>query len=290
MERRGENMDLKKLENLPPWEWPQGTDKALLGVLCDDQKDASERMLAAELAGDYTVINDELADALLSIVLSGEESDDLRARAVISLGPILETAYIDEFEDPEDVPISEETFHGIQKALRKLYMDTDLSREVRRRILEGSVRAPQDWHQDAIREAYSSDDESWRLTAVFAMRYIRGFNTQILEALENENEDIHYEAVCAAGNWEVDAAWSHIASLATTELTDKWLRLAAIEAVASIRPQKAAEILIELTQSDDEDIVDAAYEAMVMSGWFPDEDYDDYYDDDDDDEDERVLH
>ena len=88
----------------------------------------------------------------------------------------------------------------------------------------------------------------------------------------------------------MDAAWSHIASLATTELTDKWLRLAAIEAVASIRPQKATEILIKLTQSDDEDIVDAAYEAMVMSGWFPDEDYDDYYDDDDDDEDERVLH
>ena len=286
-------MDLKKLENLPPWEWPQGTDKMLLGVLCDDQKDASERMLAAELAGDYTVINDELADALLSIVLSGEESDDLRARAVISLGPILETAYIDEFEDPEDVPISEETFHGIQKALRKLYMDTDLPREVRRRILEGSVRAPQDWHQNAIREAYSSADESWRLTAVFAMRYIRGFNTQILEALENENEDIHYEAVCAAGNWEVDAAWSHIANLATTELTDKWLRLAAIEAVATIRPQEATEILIELTQSDDEDIVDVAYEAMVMSGWFPDEDYVDDFDDDyddDDDEDERVLH
>jgi HEAT repeat protein len=279
-------MDLKKLENLPPWEWPQGTDKILLGVLCDDQKDASERMLAAELAGDYTVINDELADALLSIVLSGEESDDLRARAVISLGPILETAYIDEFEDPEDVPISEETFHGIQKALRKLYMDTDLPGEVRRRILEGSVRAPQEWHQEAIRDAYSSDDESWRLTAVFGMEYIRGFDAQILEALENENEDIHYQAICAAGNWELDAAWSHIASLATTELTDKSLRLAAIEAVVNIRPQEAAEIITELTLSDDQDIVDAAYEAVAMCGLFPDEDYDD----DDYDEDEKVLH
>ena len=269
---------------MPPWEWPQGTDKMLLGILRDDQRDESDRVLAAELAGDYTVINDELADALLSIVLSGEESEDLRARAVISLGPALETAYMDEFEDPEDVPISEETFHRIQETLGELYMDTDVPKEVRRRILEGAVRAPQDWHQEAIRDAYSSDDESWRLTAVFGMRYIRGFNTQILEALENENEDIHYEAVCAAGNWEVDAAWSHIASLATTESTDKSLRLAAIEAVASIRPQEAAEILIELTQSDDEDIVDAAYEAMAMSGWFPDEDYDD------DDEDEKVFH
>ncbi|MBW1767218.1 MAG: hypothetical protein JRJ65_09245 [Deltaproteobacteria bacterium] len=282
-------MDLKILKDTPPWEWPQGTDKMLLGILYDDQRDESNRLLAAELAGDYTVINDELADALLSIVLSGEESEDLRARAVISLGPALETAYIDGFEDLEDVPISKETFHGIQESLRELYMDTDVPKEIRRRILEGSVRAPQDWHQEAIRDAYSSDDESWRLTAVFGMHYIRGFTTQILEALESENENIHYEAVCAAGNWEVDAAWSHIASLATTELTDKSLRLAAIEAVAIIRPQEAAEILNDLTQSNDEDIVDAAYEAMAMSGWFPDNDYDDY-DYDDDDEDERVLH
>jgi len=275
-------MELKILKDTPPWEWPQGTDKMLLEILRDDQRDKSDRLLAAGLAGDYTVINDELAGALLTIVLSNEESEDLRARAAISLGPILETAYIDEFEDPEDVPISEETFHRIQESLRELYMDTDVPKEVRRRILEGSVRAPQDWHQEAIRDAYSSDDESWRLTAVFGMRYIRGFNTQILEALENENDDIHYQAVCAAGNWELDAAWSHIANLATTELTDKSLRLVAIEAVASIRPQEAADILIELIQSDDEDIVDAAYEATAMSGWFPDEE--------DDDEDEKVLH
>ncbi len=277
-------MDLKILADTPPWEWPEGTDKMLLGILRDDQRDESDRLLAAELGGDYTVINDELAHALLSIVLNGEESEDLRARAVISLGPALETAYIEKFDDPEDVLISEKTFHGIQESLHELYMNTDIPKEVRRRILECSVRAPQDWHQEAIRDAYSSNDESWRLTAVFGMCYIRGFTAQILEALENKNENIHYQAVCAAGNWEVDAAWSHIASLVTTSLTEKSLRLAAIDAVANIRPQEAAEILNDLSLSDDEDIVDAAYEAMAMSGWFPDDDYDD------EDEDERVLH
>jgi HEAT repeat protein len=116
------------------------------------------------------------------------------------------------------------------------------------------------------------------------MRYVRGFDTQILEALKSENEEIHYEAVCAAGTWGVDGAWSHIASLATSELTDKWLRLAAIEALASIRPQEAADILTELTLSDDEDIVEMAYEAMAMYDLLPDEDYDD----DDGDWDERI--
>jgi hypothetical protein len=277
-------MDLKVLEETPPWEWPQDTDEMLLGILRDNQKDKADRLLAAGLAGDYTVINDELAAALISIVRNGEESEAIRARAVISLGPILETAYIDEFEDPEDVPISEETFHGIQASLRELYMDIDVPMEVRRRLLEGSVRAPQEWHQEVIRDAYSSGDALWRLTAVFCMQYVRGFDTQILEALESENEHIHYEAVCAAGNWGIDAAWSHIKSLATSELTAKWLRLAAIEAVASIRPQEAAEILAELALSDDEDIVETAHEAMVMSGLFLDEEYDD------DDWDEKVLH
>ncbi|MCG6878191.1 MAG: hypothetical protein LJE96_03435 [Deltaproteobacteria bacterium] len=278
-------MELKILEDIPPWEWPEGTDRVLLGILRDNQKDKSERLLAAELAGDYTVVNDELAEALLSIVRNGEESEDLRAKAVISLGPVLETAYIDEFEEPEAVPISEETFHEIQASLRELYMDMDVPMEVRRRTLEASVRAPQEWHQQAIRDAYSSGDDLWRLTAVFCMRYVRGFDTQILEALEDENQDIHYEAVCAARTWEVDAAWSHIANLATSELTDKSLRLAAIEAVASIRPQEAPDILSEVSQSDDEDILDAVYEAMAMCGMFPDEDYDD-----DDDWDERTLH
>ena len=107
-------MDLKVLEETPPWEWPQGTDKMLLGILRDHQNDKADRLLAAGLAGDYTVITDELVAVFLSILRNGEESEAIRARAVISLGPVLETAYIDGFDDPEAVPISEETFHGIQ--------------------------------------------------------------------------------------------------------------------------------------------------------------------------------
>ena len=66
---------------------------------------------------------------------------------------------------------------------------------------------------------------------------LKQFKDQILEALEADNQYIHYQAVCAAGNWEVDATWSHIAGLITAEETDKDLLLATIEAVASSRPQ-----------------------------------------------------
>lgn len=166
------------------------------------------------------------------------------------------------------MPISETKFNEIQKTLCKLYLDTDVPKEVRRRILEASVRAPQEWHPDAIREAYASADESWRLTAVLCMRFVRGFDEQILEALDTENQDIRCEAVCAAGSWEVDAAWPHIAGLITAKDTKKNLLLAAIEASAGIRPQEAEEILIDLIESEDEDIAEAASEAIAMAGAF----------------------
>lgn len=276
-------MDLKSLKHTPPWEWPEDAGKIFLGVLRNARADASDRLLAAELAGDYTVINDELADALLSLLQNRDESEDLRGQAAISLGPALEQADIDGFDDPDEVLITEQTFRRIQETLRNLYIGAPVPEEVRRRILEASVRAPEDWHPDAVRSAYSSDDEDWNLTAVFCMRFVRGFDDEILESLESKNPDIHYQAVCAAGNWEVDAAWPHIAQLITSGETEKHLLLAAIDAVAFIRPQEVPEILADLMDSDDEDIVDAVYEAMAMAGVPLD-------DEDDEDEEERILH
>jgi len=277
-------MDLKTLKDIPPWEWPEGAGKIFLEILLDDQADEEDRLIAAELAGDFTVINDELADALLTIVGNGDESEEMRGTAAISLGPALEQAYIEDFEDPDDVPITEQTFRRSQETLRKLYVDSRIPKEVRRWILETAVRAPQDWHQNAIRAAYHSGDEAWKLTAVFCMRFVRGFDEQILEALGSQNLDIHYEAVCAAGNWEVDDAWPHIAALLTSEETEKDLLLAAIEAAAFIRPNEAPEIFGDLLDSDDEDIVDAIQDAMAMTG----EPWDD--EDGDDEDDDEFLH
>ena len=276
-------MDLKTLKDTPPWDWPKGIGEVLLEVLLDEQADESDRLLASELAGNFTVIDDELVDALLSILRNHEAPEKLRAKAAISVGPALEHADTDGFDD-FTAPISEATFLGIQETLRKLYMDVGVPKDVRRRILEASVRAPLDWHQDAIRAAYTSDDECWKLTAVFSMRWIRGFDDQILEALESADPEIHYQAVCAAGDWEVAAAWPHVVGLVDSEETDKPLLLAAIDAVASIRPQEARVILADLTDTDDEDIVEATYEAMTMAEGSSDDE------DDDGDGDVEFIH
>jgi hypothetical protein len=111
------------------------------------------------------------------------------------------------------------------------------------------------------------------------MRFVRRFDDQILESLDGKNPDIHYEAVCAAGNWEVKAAWSHIAGLITSEDTDKFLLLAAIEAAVGIHPKKAPGILFDLTESEDKDIAEAALEALAMAEALAEVDWDEDRDD-----------
>lgn len=268
-------MDLKTLIDTPPWDWPRDAGKTFQMILSDSRGQVSDRLIAAELAGSSTVINDDLAGVLIAILGNAGEPEELRAQAAISLGPVLEEADMDGFEDPEEVPISEITFRNIQDELHRLYLENSISKEVRRRILEASVRAPQNWHQKAIIAAYSSGDRDWMLTAVFSMRWVRGFENQILEALKSSDPEIHCEAVSAAGNWELDAAWPHMVGLLNDAGTSKPLLLAAIGAASSIRPQEAGELLVDLAASDDKEIAEAANEAIAMSEPIPDEEDED---------------
>ena len=276
-------MDLTPLASIPPWEWPPNIGNTLLAVLRDQQADEAEHLLAAEMAGEIVAINDDLAGALLSLVGDATASVALRARAALSLGPVLEQMDLDSDDDllgfDEEVlggkPISEHTFQRIQQSLRARYREEEIPQEVRRRILESSVRAPADWHRAAIRAAYSREDRDWRLTAVFAMQYVRGFTDEIVATLDDPDEEIRYEAVRAAGNWEVDAAWPHVAALLAAPVTDKTLLLAAIEAAVSIRPREAEPLLADLSDSDDVDIADAASNAMMMATAPFDDEFDD---------------
>jgi hypothetical protein len=271
-------MDLSILKDTPPWDWPEDTANRLLKILRNREANQTERTLAAELAGTSTVINDDIGSALISIVCNKDERQNTRATAAIALGPALEQAESLGFEAPDDILLSEQTVRHIQESLRKLYLDADVPDEVRRSILEAAIRAPQDWSRDAIRAAYASPDKTWSLTAVFGMRFVPGFEDQILEALSSPNQDVFYQAVCAAGNWGIDAAWPHIETILRADSVDKPLLIAAIEAAVSVRPQAAVGLLTELTDSEDEDIADAAFEALAMAEdplAFDDEDEDD---------------
>ncbi|MGA8104912.1 MAG: hypothetical protein WB869_22335, partial [Candidatus Acidiferrales bacterium] len=61
-------MDLKALKDTPPWDWPEDTAEKLVRVLQDEQVAESDRLLATEMAGDFTVVNEELVEALLTLL------------------------------------------------------------------------------------------------------------------------------------------------------------------------------------------------------------------------------
>lgn len=270
-------MDIRLLDLDAPWDWPESAGAALLRALTDEGTKPDERLLAAELAAEVTVINDEIAEALLAIAGRSDAPEELRGQAAISLGPSLE--YQDtmdpELDADEESLLSEEVVGRIQASLRRLCADEDAPRDVRRRALEASTRSPREWHRQAILDAYGSEDEGWRLSAVFAMRWVHGFEAQVLEALASDDLEVQYEAVCAAGSWALDEAWPHVAGLVGSEDTEKELRLAAIEASVQIRPMEAAAILYELTESEDEDVAAVAQEAISMAALADDADLDD---------------
>ena len=268
------HIDLETLRETPPWEWPEQASAELLAVLRDPAATASDRRLAAELGGEFTVVGDEIVAALLSILNDANEAESLRATAAISLGPVLEYADEEGFEDGEtmnEVPITPETFGRIQATLHRLYHDPQTPDEIRRRVLEASVRAEQGWHPDAVRLAYYDGREPWRLTAVFCMRFVPGFEKEILMAVADESSDIRLEAISAAGNWQIDGAWSQVASLIRSRKTEKPLLLAAIEAAASIRPEEAPGLLDDLLESKDEEIAETVQEALTMAEGFSEE-------------------
>jgi hypothetical protein len=270
--------ELQMLLDTPPDEWPTDSPQMFRAVLANPAASHADKLIAAELAGEYIAINDESANVLMGILGSATEPEDLRARAAISLGPALEGCDIGEFDDPHaPPPISEEVFEKIKRLLHLLYHEDSVPKLVQRRILEASVRAEEKWHAQAVRRAYNSKDAEWVLTAVFCMKYVNGFEKEIEEALRSTDPEVHLQAVEAAGAQEVDEAWEHVYSLLeNADTTPKSLLIAAIGAVANIRQDTPSlEILNHLVDSEDIDVSDAADDALAMAGAYTPFDEDD---------------
>ncbi len=255
---------LQSLAQTPPFDWPEDARPLLLGVLRDRGATEDDRILAAELSGCTVVHDDEVARALLTIAGSDREAVLLRSRAVIALGPGLELCETLGFDDPDDLPLQPATFDDVQQTLRTLYVDADIPKLLRRKALEASVRAPQGWHPEAVRAAFASADEEWRLTAVFGMRFVEGFEQEILRSLTSPSEDVQAEAMFGVAAWGLEAAWPQVLGVVQAKVTERLLLLAAIEAVGALRPAEAEELLAPLAQLGDEEIDEAVAEAVAM--------------------------
>ena len=158
--------------------------------------------------------------------------------------------------------LTEPCVRQIQRTLRAAHDDETNPALVRRRCLEASIRAPQDWHPAAVAAAYTRNDEKWRLTGLFCMGRITGFDTQITECLKVKDPAVLVEAVRSAGLSEVPAAGPRVLELAASESTDPRVRHAAIETLATLETEGSDELLIALTESEDPLLAELAYESL----------------------------
>jgi HEAT repeat protein len=211
-------------------------------------------------------MDDVFAATLAAIASDRNEPVELRASAAIALGPSLEYADI---LDPEELA-DEEAFSAaaikkVEASLRTLYDAPDTPDILRRAALEASVRAPRSWHEDAVRKAHDSTDPAWRLTAVFCLRYVDGFAPLILAALTSPEPELRYQAMCAAGEQELETAWPHVLAVLKDKAPDREMLMAAIDAAARIRPEEAVELIEPFTDSADSDIAETALDALAMA-------------------------
>ncbi len=259
-------MNLHELSQTPTWDWPEDAPEFLLAVLQDRQASLADRQLIAALVAEIDVMDDAFAAALLAIAVDRDESVELRVAATIALGPSLEYADIlDPEELAEEEAFSAATIRRVEESLRRLYDAPDTPDVLRRAALEASVRAPRAWHEDAVRAAHAATDPAWRLTAVFCLRYVEGFERQILDALVSGDPELRYQAVCAAGEQELEAAWPSVLAVLKDAAADRELLMAAIDAAARIRPEEALEEIGRFVESPDADVAETALDAMAMA-------------------------
>lgn len=289
--------DFELLRTLPPWEYPPDAGLVICKVMTDKSSPLPDRVEAAQMAGEFTVINDDVAENLLQIVGDRTEDADLRSAAAIAFGPALEEASTNDPDEDEDMfgdpqAVTWPFIHKILAKLKELHHDPAEPELVRRRALEAAVRFPEDWHVLAIAAAAEQPGNQWRQTAAFCMRYCRGFEKEILDYMKDSDAMVRMHAVQASGEWNIKEAWPEIEKILRREGPqtgdEKSILLAAIEASASVNPEEAGEVLDDWLHCEDEQIADAASEALeaAESGIWVDSDDDDDDDDDGDDDDE----
>lgn len=287
-------IDIDVLKDTPPWEWPENAAKIFVEAIYDTESDLETRVIATNLAGNIVVMSDEMANTLLSLLRDERQPDELRGQAAISLGPGLDLADMEDYDDVDDPysdpPFSEATFLEIKKALRSIEGDEKAPKLVRRRALEAAVRAPEPWQADAVRVAYASGDSEWKTTAVFCMQYLDDFDAEILESLKSEDPAILREAIVSAGASELKSAWPDIQKLISSSQTEKSLLTVAIIAAARVNPSESRDAIENFAVSEDEEIAYAAQEALEIldeADFYDDEDEDD--DDEDDDDEDKPF-
>ncbi|MCA9672381.1 MAG: hypothetical protein KC503_42595 [Myxococcales bacterium] len=245
---------LERLGELPFWEWPHDGTATVHAALSSDSVD--ERALAAEVA--YHAMSDAMAEGLVTM-LQAEKDEHAASTAARSLGAALEACDADEEDaDAADAPLTETCFESTLSALQAIYGDSARPAAIRRAALEAAAHAPRPWVVQAIEQAFGDADIDGKVCALFCMSIVRGFEKQLLAALESDVPRVRGQAMYSAAVRSVPAAAPRILAAAADADETRELRVVAVDALAHLAGDEAAELLSRLSRDSDATIAERA--------------------------------
>ncbi len=186
--------------------------------------------------------------------LQEDRSAAVRAAAAKSLGRFV---LLGELERIRPKP-REVAYEALVSACRACDEDT----EVQRRALESLAYVCSEIVVTSIQEAYASDQEKLRISAVFAMGRSadKRWAAEVKRELFSINPEMRYEAARACGELQLSDAVSMLEEL--TEDTDTEVQQAAIWALGQVGGDRAREILEHYSGVSDEALRSAAEAAL----------------------------
>ena len=205
------------------------------------------------LSGLWECDERNLISSLINL-LQNDPIEQVRASAALSLGRFSTLAALGKLL-PRDG-------ERIQELLIGVVEDEAESTEVRRRALESVAVFNEGKIPQLIQDAYHSDDETMRLSAVFAMGLTcdATWLSTIFSELNSHDTAMRYEAANACGEMGEEEATPYLISLLEDE--DLQVQLSSIHALGALSGRPAARALQRCLQHDDEAIQEAAEAAL----------------------------
>jgi HEAT repeat protein len=190
----------------------------------------------------------------LSGLLAHDPSADVRSTAATALGRFVFLGVLGD--------IAEEPARQAEDALRSAWERSGEPVSVRRRVLESLSPTDTAELHALIGDAYYSDNELMRQSAIFAMGRSANprWNKIVLSELNSREAAIRFEAAEAAGEMAIRAAVQPL--IQRLGDTDKDVREAAALALGKIGGPAARRALETLVAGDDERLAEAAAEAL----------------------------
>lgn len=192
-----------------------------------------------------------------TMLMKEDPSDEVRAAAASALGKFI---YLGELEE-----LSKTALNQIEDELLQVISSTEKPL-VRQKALEAISFSSREEAADLLQTAYDSGEHDWRVSALFGMGRSNDerWDKIVLSHLQDEDPDLRFEAVRAAGELVLSPARQPLLEMLAEEQLDEDTLYAAIWSLSEIGGQGVREALQALRdETEEEEISDFIEEALI---------------------------